>query len=98
MSHGKILTGTERVDLGNNSFEFRTVELVDNATPIGLINGVNTTFTLPNDPVPGTVDLYLGGLRQILGVDYTLSSDDKTITMTVPPIIGAFLRVDYFKR
>jgi len=64
-------------------------------TPSGAINGVNTTFTLANSPVGGTLRLHQNGLRLREGAsnDYTLSGN--TITMNVAPTTGDWLLADY---
>ena len=43
--------------------------------PSGTVNGVNTTFTLTTDPIPGTLILTVDGRLQMQGVslDYTVS-------------------------
>lgn len=51
-------------------------------TPVGAFNDVNTTFTLSQLPVPGSVRLFLNGLLMALGTDYTISG--QTITFTAP--------------
>lgn len=44
-----------------------------NETPTGLINGINTTYTLANTPAANSLVLTLARQPQILGVDYTIS-------------------------
>ncbi len=53
-------------------------------TPTGAIDGVNADFELPYAPT--TLFLYLNGVLQTLGDDYTLSGT--TITFVTPPVIG----------
>lgn len=64
-------------------------------TPTGTINGSNTAFTLANTPSAGTLQLYLNGVRLIVGAgnDYTLSGS--TISMLTAPISGDSLLADY---
>ena len=51
------------------------VGFVDQETPSGATNGVNTTFSLSQTPTPSTsLALYRNGLRMSPSVDYTLSS------------------------
>ena len=58
----------------------------DNITPSGVIDGVNVTFTLPHTPNPvSSLSLYLNGVFQTNGVDYSLSGN--TITYVTPPSI-----------
>lgn len=55
-----------------------------NIIPTGAINSVNKTFTLPDNPLSGTLAVYADGLRETPGgVDYTLSG--KTITFITAP-------------
>jgi hypothetical protein len=70
---------------------------VDSETPSGSINGSNTTFTLANTPIAGTVKLFLNGQRLNAGAgnDYTISS--ATITMATAPVSGDVLIADYRK-
>lgn len=63
-------------------------------TPSGSINGSNTSFTLANTPGPATTQVFLNGLQQVGGVDYTISSG--TITMNAAPVSGDSLRAVYF--
>jgi len=67
---------------------------VDDETPSGTINGSNTVFTLANVPNPASsVEVFLDGMMQRAGVDYSLSS--ATVTFTSAPISGAILRAYY---
>jgi len=69
--------------------------LVDGETPGGLINGVNTAFTLANTPNPSTsVHVYMSGLR-VSPSAYTVSGN--TVTFSVAPAIGSTLLIDYRK-
>jgi len=69
-------------------------EHVFNEVPSGVIDGVNTVFTLAFTPRTGTTTVYQPG-RQKLNVDYTVSGN--TITFTNPPQVGDTLIVDYIK-
>lgn len=62
-------------------------------TPAGLINGVNTVYTLSQEPAAGTVRVYLNGVRQRPGTDYTVTGQN--ITFTVAPFSGDSIIVDY---
>lgn len=62
----------------------------DDETPSGTIDGINTTFTLAHSPSPaGSLELFLNGLVQNRGVDYTLSTN--TITFAAAPVTGSTL-------
>ena len=66
-------------------------------TPGGTLNGTNTTFTLANTPVSGTVCVFLNGMLQTSGAgnDYTISGG--TITMLTAPLSTDDLLVNYLK-
>jgi hypothetical protein len=66
---------------------------IDDETPSGTIDGNNTAFTLANSPVTSSLKVYLGGSRQRVTEDYTLSG--RTITFTIAPQVGEVLLVDY---
>lgn len=70
-----------------------TVTIVNNEIPAGAIDGNNATFTLANVPAANSLALYLRGVLQEPGVDYTLSGS--TITMALPPLAGSYLRAFY---
>lgn len=65
--------------------------------PSGLINSLNTTYTLANTPVAGTVQVFLNGLLQApgVGLDYTISGT--TITFVKAPRTNSDLYVHYIK-
>jgi hypothetical protein len=69
---------------------------VDNETPVGMINSSNVTFTLAHTPSPSaSLLLYLNGVLQFFGVNYTLAT--ATITYTVAPTTG-MTHVAYYRR
>lgn len=56
-----------------------------NETPTGAIDGGNTTYTLAYAPSPtSSLMLYLNGVLQVQGVDYTLSGNVITMTTAIP--------------
>lgn len=70
------------------------VSIVRGETPTGSINGSNTSFTLANTPVTGTVRLYQNGIRlNAGGNDYSISG--LTITMVTAPATSDVLLADY---
>jgi hypothetical protein len=69
---------------------------VDAEAPGGAINGTNGSFTLANTPSPSaSLTLFLNGLLQDQGVDYTLAAN--TITFATPgvPQAGDILLANY---
>ena len=75
---------------------FSASNFVVGEIPSGLVNGVNTIFTLSNSPVVSPA-VYLNGMRQLAGVgnDYTLSGS--TITFVLAPEAGSVIQADYIK-
>ena len=62
---------------------------VDAETPSGVMNGVNTAFTLTVAPNPaGSLHLFLGGLLLEAGVDFTLSGTSLTMLAGAIPDAG----------
>jgi len=62
--------------------------------PTGVIDGVNDTYTLSQTPTGNaSVKIYLDGLFQRQGTDYTISGS--TITMTTAPATGQTLDANY---
>lgn len=68
-------------------------KFIDDETPSGTINSSNVTFYLAKTPINGSLKLYLGGARQRVTEDFTLSG--KTITFTIAPDTGSVLLADY---
>ena len=66
--------------------------------PTGPVNGVNTTFTLPDTPTAGSEHVYVNGLLQEETVDYTITGN--VLEFTDPPesdIYGTdVILVDYW--
>lgn len=58
---------------------------VFNETPTGAVNGVNTTYTLANTPVAGTVMVFINGQLQEAGAgnDYTITGTGITMLYTL---------------
>ncbi len=71
-------------------------DFIDNETPAGDLDGVDTTYTLANAPSPAaSLKLYLnlGRLREGAANDYTLSGS--TITFNFAPVADDVLLADY---
>lgn len=66
---------------------------VDVEIPSGTIDGSNATFTLAHTPVVGSVQLFLNGVKQIYGTDYTIAT--ATITAITVPQTGDSYEVFY---
>ena len=75
-----------------------TVVFVDNEVPSGVVNGVNAVFTRAFIPSPATsLHLYVNGVRQRLGVQYSLASLTITFTAGNIPLTGNTVVADYRK-
>jgi len=66
---------------------------VFNEVPEGVVDGDNKVFTLANPPASGSLQLYVAGVRQTEGVDFTL--DGATITFVEAPLEGDSILADY---
>jgi hypothetical protein len=62
--------------------------------PSGSVNGTNKVFTVAHAPLTGKDQVYLNGILQTRGSDYTISSS--TITFTTAPATGDVIRVIYY--
>jgi hypothetical protein len=68
----------------------------DGETPVGLINGSNTTFTLAYAPSPAaSLSLYLNGLLMSQGADYTVTANVVTFFVASVPQTGDLLLANY---
>jgi hypothetical protein len=65
----------------------------DRETPTPDPDGVTTVFTLSETPVLGSEQVFLNGILQEEGVDYTI--DGAEITFAVAPDVGFTIRVSY---
>jgi hypothetical protein len=72
--------------------QINVIEQVD-IQLVGAVDGVNTVYTIPSgvwiQSYPYKIIVYLNGVKQVLGDDYTISESTTagydTVTMTVPP-------------
>jgi hypothetical protein len=70
-----------------------TNSIISNETPSGSLDSSDTTYTLANTPITGTVKVYLNGQRLTYTDDYTVATN--VITFVVPPASGDIVRADY---
>ncbi|HYT08986.1 MAG TPA: hypothetical protein VEL77_15180 [Rugosimonospora sp.] len=69
---------------------------VDAETPRGLVDGTNKIFQLAFAPnPPASLQLFLGGLLLLQGIDYTLTGPD--IVYTTAPALATWHRAWYRK-
>ena len=74
---------------------YSEINFIDNETPIGVVDGVNTIFELSLRPVEGSEHLYLNGLLQDEGDMFDYKITGKIITFNIPPPIGSILLCSY---
>lgn len=65
-----------------------------NETPTGLVNSSNTIYTTASNFASGTTRVFLNGVRQVLGTDYTETDTDE-ITFATAPVTADSLIIDY---
>lgn len=64
--------------------------------PGGAVNGANTVFSVSSTTaIPSTIAVYLNGLRQSAGVDYSLIQTSISFLQVAVPQSGDVLSVDY---
>ena len=63
-------------------------------TPTGAVNGSNATFTSLQAFVPETVQVFINGVNQVEGVDFTTSGAN-TVNLSVSPVVGDYIRLNY---
>jgi uncharacterized surface anchored protein len=69
---------------------------IDDETPTGTINGINTVFTIASTPNPsGSLKVYVNGQRMRITEDYTVSG--RTITFLIAPPTTSIILCDYRK-
>lgn len=94
--HCYVYVGTYVADslsgLGSGTtYQFFENQTIGNGIT-GTIDGINTNFVLDNAPISGSQMVYLNGMLQEPGQDYTLSGD--TITFTEAPEIVEIFDTD----
>jgi hypothetical protein len=72
-----------------------TSQFFDAETPGGVVDGVNTAFTLANSPSGTSLSLFLNGLYLSAGFDYTLNGSAITFTSGAQPQPGDTLIASY---
>lgn len=89
---GKVKT--QRFGGGGFSKIAMDSHFVDDETPSGTVNGVNTVFVLANTPNPtASLKVFLNGQKMKLGEDYTFNG--RTITFLTAPPTGSIILCDY---
>lgn len=69
---------------------------IDLETPVGVINGVNRTFTLGQTPYPdSSLLLFVDGVLAMRGIHYDLAASTITFTESAVPGVGAQIRASY---
>jgi hypothetical protein len=86
---------TQAVIGGGSGGGSGTTQVITGTALIGIINGVNQTFTLSTAFAPGSLRINWNGLALVEGgaADYTLSG--LTVTLAIAPRSGDVLTADY---
>jgi archaellum component FlaF (FlaF/FlaG flagellin family) len=63
--------------------------------PDGVIDGVNNVFTLPEDIVEDSEEVFVNGLLMNKGADNDYTMSGRTITFNVAPGPGSVILVSY---
>jgi hypothetical protein len=72
----------------------QSVQFSDDETPAGAVDGVNKIFTWANAPSPpSSLMVFLNGVKQSLGGDYTQAG--AATTMNTAPPVGSVITGSY---
>ena len=83
------------LSLSNNVLSGTSPIVPKAETPTGLVNGSNLVYTITTTPIANEgVIVFLNGIAQYNGIDYTVSGT--TITFTNAPASGSSIFVYYF--
>jgi len=71
-------------------------ELITDETPTGDVNGSNLNFTASHAYTPGTMQVYINGVKQVRGTHFTEVGPGYTIfTMSEAPLAGDVISINY---
>jgi hypothetical protein len=70
--------------------------LIVNEVPQGVINGLNATFTTAFPFIPGTLEVFINGIKQSIVSDYQTIGTN-IILLVFSPLIGESIIVNYKK-
>jgi hypothetical protein len=88
-SQQSIKAYVDATAIDSNSF-------ISDATPTGLVNSSNTSYTTATSFVAGTLEVFLNGLKQARSADYTETTPASGVfTMATAPTTGDILRVNF---
>jgi len=96
-TEGQVLKFTENgMEWAEDTAGVSASSFVFHEIPTGDINSTNKVYTIAEDPLAGTVQVFLNGLLQAPGgLDYTVSGT--TITFEKAPRTSSILYVHYIK-
>jgi hypothetical protein len=81
--------------LSANGWTVAQIATVNNEVPSGTKNNSNTTFTLANAFVTGSLNLQKNGQSLLLTNDWTVAADGLTLTLVVAPLSTDNLTATY---
>ena len=79
------LTG---VLFGNGIDPVTVFNFAENEIPVGAIDSANRVFTLANSPISASLQLFLNGVLQRNGIDFTLAANTITYSVGATPQTG----------
>ena len=68
---------------------------VPREVPSGMVNGINDTFYLAHTPKSGAEYIFINGIQQNSGLDYTIVESTITFTPASIPQTGFYVNVNY---
>lgn len=73
-----------------------TNSIITDETPTGSVNGSNTAFATARPYIASSLEIYINGLKQVRGTDYTETTPGSgSFTMTTAPLTGDLIRTNY---
>lgn len=80
----------------NTTFVVGTNSTLTDETPSGSVNSSNTSFSAARAYIAGSLEVYLGGIKQRRGTDFTETTPTSGVfTMTTAPTTGQSIRINY---
>ncbi len=77
------------------SIQSGTEEEMKQADLSSQCNGINTSFTVPENYKAGSLRVYYNGVRQVEGETFSEHNSNTFTTTGFSPETGAFLTIDY---
>lgn len=75
--------------------KIQEIKFSDRETPAGIVDGINSMFTLQNVPISQSEHVYVNGILQDPGEDNDYSVTANEIIFSTAPVIGSKIKCSY---